>query len=682
MSQITESDLLRLSMMLENNGQTTLNKYLCKLAEFVLFDSEKDELTSVQICQTINDRFLLQFDLLEVEQAIYLKGKGRIRCNNKRYRLEPKVINQLSNNISATDQLKKYVNLFIKINDLDVEEDSLLQLILSFLYYSFNSNVVNFTNIIGSAPIVNVTDETDVFSPTNEEIKLINSFISWENDEKNKLFYSIVSSSYEYCLLTTKKNPNISQKFFKGKKFYLDTNIIFRIAGINKDDRQFVIKSFVDKCHEVGITLCYTNEVFDEIYRVIDGQINYIKAITQGQPPVNSDIVEKINPSFEINDFYILYCRWCKEPQNKYNDYFSFRGFLLKMIFKAIESFEMVNIQNYKSKCDSSRYTALLESLKQYKNEKRPFRPTSDGSVKTDVNNILYVESLRNKNSKNLWQINDYLVTADQILTSWSKNEFAGIPTVMIPSIWLSIILKISGRTSNDDYKSYCMFMTLRQHRTQEDEIIINPVYLLSRLAQKTIDTEIKEKVINEIMSNQNFYSFENEIQIDETIDKAFDVILSKEKNLIKSELEQEAREEAIRHKKEIDEFEKKLSEQKTGEDYAKKYAENKAQRKIDWYLNHEQIRLLFVGVFILIAVFIVVVYLFKLQPFYNLLSSICDVNHIKNQIFSVITWFFTALTGAISAYFSAVWNYLGSDKRKNKLYSKYLKEQLKHIDI
>ena len=435
MSQITESDLLRLSMMLENNGQTTLNKYLCKLAECVLFDSKEDGLTSVQICQTIYDRFLLQFDLLEVEQAINLKGKGRIHCKNKKYHLEPKVINQLSNDTSATEQLREYVSLFIKNNDVHITEDSLLQLILSFLYYSFNSNVVNFTNIIGSIPVVNFTDETDIFSPTNEEIQLINSFIAWENNEKNKLFYTIISSSYEYCLLTTKKNPNISQKIFKGKKFYLDTNIIFRIAGINKDDRQFVIKSFVDKCHEVGIALCYTNEVFDEIYRVIDGQITYIRAITQGQPPVNSDIIEKIYPSNDINDFYILYCQWCKEPQNKYNDYFSFREFLLKMIFDAIKPFEMIIIQNYKYKCDSSRYSALLKSLKQYKNEKRPFRPTSDASVKTDINNILYVESLRNKNSKNLWQINDYFVTADQILTSWSKTEFSGIPTVIIPSI-------------------------------------------------------------------------------------------------------------------------------------------------------------------------------------------------------------------------------------------------------
>ena len=226
------------------------------------------------------------------------------------------------------------------------------------------------------------------------------------------------------------------------------------------------------------------------------------------------------------------------------------------------------------------------------------------------------------------------------------------------------------------------MFMTLRQHRTQEDEIIINPIYLLSRLAQKTIDTKIKEKVINEIMSNQNFYSFENEIEMDETVDKAFDVILSKEKDLIKSKLEQEAREEAKRHKKEIDEFEKKLSEKKTGEDYAKKYAENKSKRKVDWYSNHEQIKFVFISILIFVATFIVAVYAFKLQPFYNLFAGIFDVNHIEKQIFSFITWFFTFLTGTISTYFISVWNYLGSDKRKNKLYSKYLKEQLKHIDV
>ncbi|MEA4893501.1 MAG: hypothetical protein VB085_13265 [Peptococcaceae bacterium] len=113
MSKIAESDLLRLAMILENRGQTTLEKYLCKLAEFVLFDSASQELSSPEICQNINSRFQLQFDILEIENAIKNKGKGRIILANQKYRLEPKVSNQLSSNITATDRLKEYIAYFM-----------------------------------------------------------------------------------------------------------------------------------------------------------------------------------------------------------------------------------------------------------------------------------------------------------------------------------------------------------------------------------------------------------------------------------------------------------------------------------------------------------------------------------------------------------------------------------------
>ena len=44
-------------------------------------------------------------------------------------------------------------------------------------------------------------------------------------------------------MLATKKDSLLSQKIFKGKKFIL-IQIFFRMAGINKDERQYVTNSF------------------------------------------------------------------------------------------------------------------------------------------------------------------------------------------------------------------------------------------------------------------------------------------------------------------------------------------------------------------------------------------------------------------------------------------------------
>lgn len=140
-------------MILENQGQTTLDKYLCKLAEFILFDSKKSAMSSSELSQAIDLRFQLQFDILEIETAIKSKGKGRILFSNQTYSLDPKAINQLSTKPNPIEQLSVFVKGFIENHNCDVTEEHLLQLIIDFLYYSFNSNVNNFRNIIGFTQI-------------------------------------------------------------------------------------------------------------------------------------------------------------------------------------------------------------------------------------------------------------------------------------------------------------------------------------------------------------------------------------------------------------------------------------------------------------------------------------------------------------------------------------------------
>ena len=69
MNRMTESDLLRLSMILENQGDTTRNKYICKLAECVIFDSDSSELSAMEIRYEIINRFQLEFS--EIGNSTY-----------------------------------------------------------------------------------------------------------------------------------------------------------------------------------------------------------------------------------------------------------------------------------------------------------------------------------------------------------------------------------------------------------------------------------------------------------------------------------------------------------------------------------------------------------------------------------------------------------------------------------
>lgn len=668
-------------MILENQGETTRKKYICKLTECVIFDSEYDALSSLEICEGIRNRFQLEFDVQEIENAIAKRGKGRINIVNKKYMLLSKANDQLSTQVSAEEKLKKYVDVYAE-QVQDVDANQLLGLIQKHLYYCFNSNAKNFNSIIGTDLKAYVDEDViNEFKPTPEEIDLINGFMLWKNPEKDKLLYSIVSSCYEYCLITTNKNPVISRSIFKGKKFFLDTNIIFRIAGINREERRFVTRTFVDKCREVGVSLYYTSAVLNEVYRVIDRQINFIKSITRGQVPVDPNIISKISFNFDYNDFYAIYCNWCQEPQNKYHDFISFRAFLLKKINSAISEFEYIDSSKVLSE-DKSKSSELFEELKAFKNSKRSYRTTTDESVKTDINQVLFLESLRPKSAKNLWEMNEYIVSADQLLIAWSDKTFDGIPMVVIPSLWLSIILKVSGRASNDDYKSFCMFMTLRHHHTDEDEININPIELLTRLSEKTIDKQIKELVINEILTNKNEYSFDSIDSYDGSIELAFDKILSKEKKFHKEELLKAVEAEKELSEEAAEKYKKELESKKSSEEHAQIFSRKKAQKKVDWFAQRENIPLAIEGILISVLLLLFILcYIFQVKPFVELITKSTEIDTFSLKNFSTFTWIYGIFTISLPTYLHKIWKYLSSEKRKDKLCSKYFKSQLKILD-
>ena len=666
-------------MILENQGATTRDRYICKFVEYVLFDSEKSELSSLEICTCIKNRFQLEFDLTEIEAAVKKRGIGRLEETQGYYRLTPKVANQLSSQKSSLDQLRSYLTLFSQDRP-NVDIEATLMLVQKYLYFCFNSNASNLLSLIGENPKhIDSTTFTAEFNPSQEEIDIINDFIHWENAEKNKFMYSVVSSCYEYCLITANKSPTISKSIFRGKKFFLDTNIIFRIAGFNKDERRFVSKVFVEKCREVGVALCYTSAVLTEIYRVIDSQIKYIRVITNEQAPVDANLISKLSSNYEVNDFYTLYYNWCKEPQNRYNDFPSFRNYLTGMISNVISNFEYIDstiIKNY-----DENEQQLFDTLMKFKSEKRPYKKTTIESIKTDVKQVLYLNSIRPKSAKSLWDMNEYIVSADQLLISWAEETFNGVPIVVIPSLWLSIILKVSGRATENDYKSFCMFMTLRHSRTDDNTIHINAVELLSKLSEKTIDSSLKEQIIAEILSNRGKYSFSEPDDYDSSVDLAFDAVLAREKDLQKEELLLAVNAEKAKSKKRAEEYEEKLKSKISAEEYAQTYSQKKAQAKVERFSQHAQIPLVINGIIFIVAVGILLCWIFKLKPISDILTNIFDSDDKGEKVVSAIVWIFNLFVITIPTYLGKVWDYLSSDKRKDKLCSKYFKQQLKILN-
>ena len=87
---MTETMLLRLAMVLQNQAPSTLNKYICKLAEAILMEYP-DGLSVYALQEALVEHFNLSFTEEEIEEAISKKGQNKITMSDTLVFLLPTV---------------------------------------------------------------------------------------------------------------------------------------------------------------------------------------------------------------------------------------------------------------------------------------------------------------------------------------------------------------------------------------------------------------------------------------------------------------------------------------------------------------------------------------------------------------------------------------------------------------
>lgn len=650
------------------------------MSEAVLLDSPHG-LSLMALQEAINEQYNLQFTAEEIQTAIVKKGNHSITFSNDLFSLKPSSRIKLENKSSFQDELNDSITEYISTHSCSFSSAQVSTLLLNYLYYCFNSNVNNLLSLLNKNE---VRIDTQELKMSNLEIAVLNDFITWPNQKKDSLIYSIISTCYEYCMLTTKKDNLLSKELFKGKRFYLDANIIFRMAGINNEERKAVTTSFIEHCTDAGIQLFCTSETLDEIYRVINSQVGFIRSIAGDGIPVSCSVLEQINPSLEINDFYKIYYNWCQQPENRSGDYISFNRFLLKLIQETISELEIFQSTAFKLGRGAADYDSKAENLRNYKNTKRKWRVTSKSSAETDLTNILDISNLRKSNSNSIWQTNDFLVSADQLLISWANEVFSGVPIVVLPSVWLSIILRFTGRT-DDDYSSFCLFLTQRQHAEQEE--IVDSFRLLSCVNARTNQTELKEQIIVEITQNKEQYKFDSDEDYDKSIDYAFDKVLREvygKNNQQIAELKNDLQSQLNAQKKESEDTlreQSKLSEESGRLKAITLLSKNQAYSKVKWFRKNripKWISYLAAG---LLLGFGLIIWLFELPPLFKLLVDVLPTKLTENVELLSLAWaVFSAAVGLVIKGIEYLFAFLGSPAREKKLYEIFYRKNMKAI--
>ena len=578
--------------MFGENKASTFNKNLEKMIALGMFDKYNTGLTITDIIADIRDKYALDFSDSEIIGTIHNKNQNRIIPINetrdevlKAYSITPEEYEKIRKKTDDSS-IRKIVELFLKEHEeLDISEKAFCDLLVKYLYDVFNSNAETIQALMNGEHLGIKAANCDY---STDEKKILNAFIYWDNLAKNRCVYQLISCCFDYCMMTVRKDKAVYQNIFNQKKFYLDTNIVFRLMGLNNEKRKLVIDAFILKCRETGVEILYSNHTRSELNDTIRYYIGQIKALLADSAPLSIRAISCLDDRMSSSAFYEQYVEWTKDPVNRTSDYSSFERDLRMRTSKILSRFKQVTFDDYSGR-NKKEYAEQFESLKQYKIEHR--RNTYDPSIKADINNYLYIqERNREKKGENFFATDHYLITADHAFSGWEREKRPGaIPTVVLPSVWYSIILQYAGRTTADDYSAFTRFLNFSFSENEPADA--RKMEILKSVIALQEPVDMKETIIFDIAEKlQHDYKDLNSEQIVEISHQyVINQILAEENEKAKRETaaaveaekdKADAQVNALRNEKAYLEQQLKESVEKTKAEQKQKYIDSETDRR------------------------------------------------------------------------------------------------------
>jgi hypothetical protein len=524
-----QKDIFRLAAVLyaENNYEVTPKTIHRKIIESVFLDNDNVELTVHSIIENIEKNLGFIFDFEEVAGIVK-------KDENTYFRLGKDNEQELL--VSLTPKRLETIKLKVNTNNIDyfilqfLEENPGLvggldgkAIIYRFLYEIFNNNISSFSKLIDyKKDLTGAINVDESFNGVEKTI--INSFLQWENDAKNKAIFDISSYALEYCMITNKETKQTFHlKNLKNKEFFLDTNILFRAIGINGENRQARTVTFLDKFIEAGEKLYiskFTEQEYKSTLRYYCEQIGR-KSYAKIDPRVFSRFRKN-------SDFFDYYHRW---RSKRVNDSISlFEAHLIaeyevfKVRFKVLEEYNVGFDENDDQ--TEQIINKLASDIFSFKNKENSYFNRFETSI-TDAKNILLIKERRNGQYRNIFETKFFFISSDQGLRRWDFDRKDSTPAVLLPSQWMSILLRYVTRT-NDDFRSFVSFLNLSQ--TESSISSENLQLILLGIGEMTSDFE-RQSLIVESMIQTKFRG---------VIDKKFseEEIIENARNFAKTELD------------------------------------------------------------------------------------------------------------------------------------------------
>jgi hypothetical protein len=336
--------------------------------------------------------------------------------------------------------------------------------------------------------LININDH----NLNNIEIEIINTFLNWENDEKNKMIFDISNLALEYCLITNKKGANFKLESLKNKCFYLDTNVIFRAIGINGENRRNRTITFLEKFKEAKELLFISKYTIDEIKKTLDFYIGQMSRYNTAR--INSDVFTLFSKS---QDFIDYYHNWRRKRTNDSTELF--KAHIFSLIEELKNKFDIKeDYKDYFDLKDSKVEELVLNIASKINTFKSDVKPSNIEASIIDAKNIYSIEKQRNGHYSNIFDCKYYFISADQLLRKWDYTQNESIPIVLLPSQWMSILLRYLNRT-NDDFKSFVSFLNISNgEKGVSNE---NLQLILNGISEITTDFTQQSNIVSEMIN-------------------------------------------------------------------------------------------------------------------------------------------------------------------------------------
>lgn len=516
-----QQELFRLSAVLyadNNNYGVNIKTIYRKIIESALLEINKQDSSVHEVINFIHNNYNITIseDLIN---DITQKEVDKFHSNNRKGEIF----------ICLTEKRKILITERVKDKDIDffIKEfegaypmfNNSKDIIYKFLYEVFSTNTDGFQKLLNKRKDIKELFNPDSNNYNEKEKEVINNFLSWDNPEKNKAIFDISSYALEYCMLTNKEGgTSIELRELKNKNFYLDTNIIYRGLGINGDNRKDRTRTFLKKFLDAEEILKISKSSDREFKESI--KIHVDKINTYNTPRIKSDVFKTFNVQ---QDMYNFYHTWRCGKVNTSIEMFHAELLSLYTEFKKEFKIDFEGNEPFERKNKD-----IKEQLELYTSEINSFKGgDSPDKAEYDAESILWIETKRNGNAENIFDTKHFFISTDQGLRNWDYQRKNLTPIVLLPSQWMTIVLRYFQCT-NDDYKSFISFLNLRNNEKLLDGESLH--IILAGISEMTSNVEQQKAIMSNLIAN----SFNSVVKKGSTDNQIFE----KAKAIAKTELE------------------------------------------------------------------------------------------------------------------------------------------------